>query len=140
MEQKKIKVQVKIGGYEYTLVGVESEEHMHAVALYIDKKIQEVTRANNRLSTSMAAVLAAVNVADDCLRTKKREEALKIEIQNVSDEVEELKEQLARLSNEKANLEKRNTSLQVELARREAELGEVRNAFEKNIRQKMYLA
>lgn len=140
MEQKKIRVQVKIGGFEYTIMGANSEEHIHRVALYIDKKINEITRANNRLSTSMAAVLTAVNVADECLSIKQNEKKLGEDLLAVSIEMESLREQMSRLSLERNNLEKKNTSLQVELARREAELGEVRNAFEKNMKKKMYLA
>ena len=136
----KNKVNVRIGGNDYTIVGVECEEHIQRVAMYIDKKLNEITRSNNRLSTSMAAVLAAINIGDEYIRIKDKEIALEKDLNLANEELADIKAELERLTNERNMLEKRNTNLQVELARREAELGEVRNAFDNNVKQRMYLA
>ena len=61
----KTKTVVNIYGNKYTVSGIESEEYIHKVALYIDKKMSELAGLNNALSKEMLAVLAAVNIVDD---------------------------------------------------------------------------
>lgn len=63
----KIKTVVKIAGKEYTIVGLESEEYIHRVAIYVDKKMNEINKHCN-LSTLMQAVLTAINLGDICLK------------------------------------------------------------------------
>ena len=58
------KVIVKINGSEYPMVGPKSEEHMLKVAKYVDQEIRKNNEANPKLSTSVAAILSAVNIAD----------------------------------------------------------------------------
>jgi cell division protein ZapA len=127
----KNKIVVRIGGNEYTLVGVESDEYLQKVALYIDKKMVEIMKLNSRLSTAMASVLTAVNVADDYFRTYEQAEGLKLELKRVREEYDKTREANQRLAEENTILSSSNTRLQLELAKREAELAEVRNSMEK---------
>ncbi len=71
----RMKTTVKINGQEYVLAGEESEEYMHEVAIYVDKKMSEIHRKYNKLSTSMVAVLAAVNIADELLKERRKSPA-----------------------------------------------------------------
>lgn len=132
----KNKVEIRIAGKDYTIVGVESEEYIQRIGLYIDRKMTEVMKINNKLSTSMAAVLTAINVADDYFKNHESEVNLKKEVKKLSEENEALKNDKKRLSDENTALGGMNTSLQLELAKREAELREVRNSFDKAIRPK----
>jgi len=127
----KNKVEVKIAGKDYTLVGIESDEYIQKIGLYIDKKMNEILRQNNKLSTSMAAVLTAINVADDYVKAHESEIHLKKELKQTHEEIEKLKEENRRLAGENGVLSSKNTSLQLELAKREAELSEVRNSLDK---------
>ncbi len=61
---------VRIGGLDYTLASTNSEEYMHRVAIYVDRKMEEIMKNNPKLSTQMAAVLVALNTADELLRLK----------------------------------------------------------------------
>lgn len=131
----KNKVDVKIAGKDYTLVGVESDEYIQKVGLYIDRKMNEIMKANSRLSTSMAAVLTAINVADDFFKAYENEAATQKELKKAQEELDRISELNKILSNENALLNNKNTNLQLELAKREAELGEVRNSLEK-VRQR----
>ena len=71
------KLQVKLCGQEYTLVSDDSREYMLEMADYVDRKMVAVKNQNNRLSTSMAAILVALNVADDMKHAEaKAKEAL----------------------------------------------------------------
>jgi len=65
------KTTVIINGHEYVLAGEEPEEYMHEVAIYVDKKMSEIHRKYDKLSTSMVAVLAAVNIADELLKERR---------------------------------------------------------------------
>ena len=63
------KILMRICGKEYMVVGKESDEYMQKVSLYIDKKMTEIVKNNSKLSTAQAAVLTAINVADDHFKT-----------------------------------------------------------------------
>jgi cell division protein ZapA len=132
----KNKVEVRIAGKDYTLVGVESDEYIQKVGLYVDRKMNEILKNNNKLSTSLAAVLTALNVADDFFKTHESEINLKKELKRAQEELETLREEKKRLTEENASLSAKSTSLQLELAKREAELREVRNSIEKITRQR----
>ncbi|NLG37658.1 MAG: cell division protein ZapA [Clostridiales bacterium] len=68
----KVKTVVRIGGQEYRLSGYESEEYMHRVAIYVDRKMNEIAKQFTDLSTTMIAVLAALNIADELIRERSR--------------------------------------------------------------------
>lgn len=130
------KVEVKIGGKDYTLVGLESDEYIQRIALYIDRKMNEIMRSNNSLSTSLVAVLTAVNVADDLFKMQQSEANLLTELKRSKEELEQLKIESKRLAGEKTSLYNKSNDLQLELAKREAELKEVRNSADKYSRSR----
>ena len=82
----KIKTVVKIAGKEYTIVGSESEEYIHRVAIYVDKKMNEIGQHIN-LSTLMQAVLTAINLADVCLKQQDEITQLKADIYSYKKEL-----------------------------------------------------
>ncbi|HEX2926475.1 MAG TPA: cell division protein ZapA [Ruminiclostridium sp.] len=130
----KNKVIIRIAGKDYTLVGTEPDEYIHKVGLYIDKKMNEILLRNSSFSTSLAAVLTAINVADDYFKSKTTEMSLAEEKQELVREMERLKNEVSQLTQQNEELSAKNTSLQVELAKREAELGEVRNSISRDNR------
>ena len=56
MTAKKNKVELRIAGKDYKVVGSESVEYIHRVGLYVDRKMTDILKMNNKLSTSLAAV------------------------------------------------------------------------------------
>ena len=66
-----MKTTIRLLGNDYTITCNDSEEYVHRVAFYVDKKLTEVTGRNTRLSTNMAAVLASVNIADELFKTRE---------------------------------------------------------------------
>lgn len=125
----KNKVEIRIAGKEYTLVGIESEEYIQRVGLYIDRKTTEIMRQNSRLSTAMAAVLTSINVADDFFKSYEKEQEAKDEVLRLTEELEKLKEENRKLTEKNEDLDLKNNVLMLDLAKREAELSEVRNAM-----------
>jgi cell division protein ZapA len=71
----KVKTVVRISGKEYTLLADLPEEYIHKVAIYVDKKMTEVARQRNNLSTAMVAVMAAINIADEVMELRGEKEA-----------------------------------------------------------------
>lgn len=72
---------VLIGGNVYTLSGDESEEYLQRVALYMNKKMDEVRNSDNgkKLNTRLQSVLLAINIADDYFKIKTNLEGVEEE-------------------------------------------------------------
>mgnify|MGYP001340817358 FL=1 len=129
------KVNVRIAGKDYTLVGKETEEYIQKVALYVDKKLNTIMNQNSKLSTSMASVLAAINIADDYFKACENIDNLSRELNSLREEIQKLRDENTSLANENEVLINKNTNYQLQLAKREAELNEVRNSFKREKRQ-----
>ena len=127
------KVIIRIAGKDYTVVGVEAEEYIQKIGLYIDKKMNEIMRVSSKLSTSMVAVLTAVNVADDFFKVSESVARQKNELDKLHEELQLLRDEKRQLSQENTALTATNSGLQLDLAKREAELREVRNSLEKTM-------
>lgn len=69
------KTSVRIAGQEYVLTADLPEEYIHKVAIYVDKKMSEVSRRRSDLSTAMVAVMAAINIADEVMELRGEKEA-----------------------------------------------------------------
>ncbi|WP_040211968.1 cell division protein ZapA [Clostridium polynesiense] len=114
-------ITVKINGLEYNLKGEENEEYLHKVAIYVDKKIRGILDNNKKLSVSSAAILTAVNIADEFFKYKeeyinleKELKASKTEEKKFIHEIEELKKQIQRLEIYNDELQSRTTTADAE--------------------------
>lgn len=116
------KVEVKINNIEYTLVTTEPEEYVQRVALLVNKKMNQLTESNPRLSTAMKAVLAAVNVADDYLKNQSVLDNIRVELKGYVEENRGLSAELEKKQTEVEKLREDIHKLQIELAKRETEL------------------
>ncbi len=118
----KNKIEVKIHGKDYMVRGLESDEYIQKVALYIDKKMNQVSKNNPRLNTAMVAVLTAINVADDFFKTMDSLEKTKSELKDNTEELEKTKAGLKDALEEVAVLREKLTEQQFELVRTKTEL------------------
>lgn len=130
----KNKVEVRIAGKEYTLVGTESDEYMHKIALYVDKKMAEIQNHNKKLSTNAVAVLTSINITDELIKAKEMIAKLEAELVELKRELERYCNENAKLLEENAQLTRKNTSLQMDLVKKEAELNETRNVLDRSVR------
>ncbi len=69
-------VDVEIMGQKFTVSSDAEEDYVHKVAGYVDGKIQEALKTARPAAKSNAAMLAALNIADDYHRLKERYEAV----------------------------------------------------------------
>jgi cell division protein ZapA len=122
-------VSVKINGVVYNLKGEENEEYLQKVAKYADKKIKEITSKNQLLSISSAAVLSAVNIADELFKAMEECSELKKSNRMYENELEELKGQLSYMEQSNSELMQRlENSIDADLlSKTEAELEKVKN-------------
>ncbi len=92
------KLKVKILGQEYTLVSEDSVEYMQKIANAVNEKITEAHTRNSALSTSMASILVALNMADDLEKVKH---AAREKVNEQAAEIASLRKQLENAKNPK---------------------------------------
>ena len=101
------RVTMNICGEEYTLVADESSAYMEKVGALVDQRMSELMEAAH-MGRSDAAVLAAVNIADELFKAQESAENLRRQLKTYLDEAtqakaeaSELKRQLFRAQNRK---------------------------------------
>lgn len=82
---EKIKTIVSVGGKEYTIVSEDPVAHVKRVGVYVDRKLQEIEKAS-KLPTNMAAVLTALNIADELLKAHDENTKLRKELMSLQKE------------------------------------------------------
>jgi len=124
MENKR--VEVKINNAEYVLVTNEPEEYVQRVALLVNKRMAQLQEGNKHLSTAMTAVLAAINIADDLLKSEAQLDGLREQLSRYTEDSRTAGEELAVKKLEVEKLKEDMHKLQIELAKRETELSALR--------------
>ena len=99
------RITVSICGDEYTLVADETAAYMQKVGATVDEKMREVMNSAH-VSRNDAAVLAAVNLADELYKAQEGTENLRRQLKSYLDEanaakneVSDLKRQLFKYQN-----------------------------------------
>jgi len=93
------RITVSICGTEYTLMAEESPAYMQKVAAMVDTKMSEIM-ASGRINRSDAAVLAAMNIADDMLKQQGSTENLRAQLKGYLDEASRAKNELSECKRE----------------------------------------
>jgi len=71
MGRQETRVEVEIFGEYYILKGDADAEYLRMLAQYVNKKMRQVVTRNPRLGVTKAAILTALNVADDLMKLQK---------------------------------------------------------------------
>ena len=95
----KNKIVVSIGGKSYTMVASEDESYVRKCAELVDRQLTEVS-AGGRLSQSDAAVLAAMNIADQLMKEQEAAENLRRQVEESLEESNSLKMELSEAKRE----------------------------------------
>ncbi len=88
---EKTRTMVKICGKEYVMAGYESEEYIHRVAIYVDRKMSELKEQYVNLNPNTLSVLTAINIADDVLKLQEQFDAISKDYAALSEELKTLK-------------------------------------------------
>ncbi|MEX1308239.1 MAG: cell division protein ZapA, partial [Eubacteriales bacterium] len=132
---EKNKVRVNIASKAYTIIGEDSTEHMISVGKMVDSNVREIAENYPALSVSDRAVLAAINIADEHI--KSREKLMKM-VEELTNSEQILIDRLEELTNEfntlKASVEEaerradeaqaQNEAFMAAVAQREADAAE----------------
>ena len=87
----KTRTKVNIGGREYGIAGFESEEYIHRVAIYVDRKMNELSKATPGVSPQSLAILVSLNIADEFIKKTEEASALEAELLSLREELKKLK-------------------------------------------------
>ena len=91
----KNKIVVTIGGRDYTMVAVEDGEYVRRCAELVDQQLRQV-----KLSQADAAVLAAMNIADQLFKEQEASENLRRQVKENLEEANSLKLELSEAKRE----------------------------------------
>ncbi|MBQ4617386.1 MAG: cell division protein ZapA [Clostridia bacterium] len=98
------RLKANICGTTYTLVSEESLSYMRDLVAQVDAEMAQIVTNDRRMSTTMAAVLTALQNADKANKESKAAEDLRLKLKRMVDDCEHLKDQLAAAREENARL------------------------------------
>ena len=93
------KITVSINDQQYTLVATEDAAYMEKVAAHVDAKVREI-REGGKISSADAAILAALNMADEYFKGQEAGEALRAQMKELLEESASLKLELSKCKQE----------------------------------------
>ncbi len=80
-------VEVEIAGQKYNIKGEESNEYLIRITEFVDGKIQEINNRYADMNPVKAAILAAINIADELHKLKDDYESATEKIESRADEL-----------------------------------------------------
>lgn len=89
-EKPKNKVTVNIMGDDYILRGSSTTDQIYRVGRYVDKLMKSLAEKNTQVSKHKIAVLAAINLADELMKTREGREAMNADQARKSSDNDEL--------------------------------------------------
>jgi cell division protein ZapA len=75
MADKPSHVQVEIFGQTYAVKAGPDPGYVEQLAAYVDQQMREVSRSGGAVDSVRIAVLAALNIADECFRLRASAES-----------------------------------------------------------------
>ena len=100
------RVTVSISGEDYALVAEESAAYMQKVGSYVGQKMDEVLNGAH-VGRSDAAVLTAVNIADELFKEQTASEQLRGQIKQYLDEASRAQNEVSELKREVFRLQQK---------------------------------
>ena len=104
------RVVISICGEEYTFVAEESASYMQKVGAYVSDKMAEVLDSS-KVGRSDAAILTAVNIADELFKAQAASEQLRAQIKGYLDEAGKAQSEASDLKREVFRLQQKLDSL-----------------------------
>lgn len=83
-------IRLEILGREYSIRSDEGEERVKRIGEYVSQKIQEITDNAKTVSTLNAAILAALNIANEYFELLEKQRLLTRSVEDKSDRLIEL--------------------------------------------------
>ena len=80
------KVRLRICGSDYTITSDEPEAYVRELAAQVDKDMRALVESDDRVSTTMAAVLTALNNADKAQKATQSADNLRAQMKEYLDD------------------------------------------------------
>ena len=90
-KSEKTKVTVQINGRDVTLIHDEQDDYIQRIVIYLNSKIQSITRGGVKMHEASEMALAAINITDELFKAQKNYVSAKNEMKRFMDEYEDLK-------------------------------------------------
>jgi cell division protein ZapA len=87
MSEKRHAVKVSIVGEEYTLRSDETPDHTRAVAEHVDHTIRQVISTSPAIEMQKAAVLAALQITDQLMKSRAAHDGLARDLESLGAEI-----------------------------------------------------
>lgn len=107
------KLRIKVGGMDYIIASDEDTEYIRKLGEELNAKLDEIMKTNSYLSTSMAAVLAALDYCDKAQKTEQKCEEISTELKSVSEELACARLEMDGARREIERLNRENRSLRI---------------------------
>lgn len=79
-------IRMKVGGMEYAINSDDSEEYIRSIGAQLDRRLDYLAKQHPFLSTTMVAVLAALEAYDTAGKKEEENEKLRLEIKQLLEE------------------------------------------------------
>ena len=119
------KVRISVAGAEYSIITEEDPKYTKDLGRELDRAIIKIMKANNRISTTQAAVLAALDFADECKKATMTADRLREQIKDYLDDASSAKSKADIARHESEVLKKELEGAKTEIERLKAELKKV---------------
>lgn len=133
---EKRKVDLYINGIYYNVITDETEAHVREVARYVSEKLKNIENANPKLTSTMSAILTALNIAGEYFDYVDTVGDLRKKAREYSEELEQLKAENAALKESENTLSKKLNVIENKLNVKEKDLDEFISNFEPDLEEK----
>ena len=95
------RIELKIAGQSYFVIGDDGEEnHLRKVENIVDDQVTRIRRQSPSASTVQCVIMAACNIADDCIQANEAADNLRMQMKNYLEEAASLRRQLEEMKKE----------------------------------------
>lgn len=116
------KVRLSIGGAEYTVIAEDDVRYVQSLGKELDRALAAIMKANDRLSVTQAAILLALDYADECKKATETADRLREQIKDYLDDASNAKSKADLARHESETLRKKIETLKTQNVKMKAEL------------------
>lgn len=103
MIDKIMEIEIYGRKHKIRVKGEEDEQYINHLTSYVDQKMNEVATKSKSKDTIKIAVLAALNIADECFLTQKKLDQLSEVIGEMESKMESLEGHISKNENKRKN-------------------------------------
>ncbi len=116
------KVKLSIGGTEYSILAEDDVAYVKELGRELDRSFANIMKANKTISTTQAAVLLALDYADESRKATATADRLREQIKDYLDDASDAKSKADWARHEAETLKKELENARLEVSRLKAEL------------------